>query len=323
MSDHIGSFLNLKRHITEASHKLEDILIVHAILHSLLCSNIWDIVKQNLLDKGKDLTLDVLTAELISVYDYSKHDHLADEKNKKAKSDQIALFTKPLSSSNDSRKRGKKAKYLNKEKKPRTQPIGTKCHVCGQEGHWAPKCTSKVNRDSSQPKVSANLAIEQLQSLGVREVGKMLMAFTDTISSADILLDCGTTSHMFTGREHFVTYTESSNEFVIVGSYNKVSVAGQDSVLFSVMLPSGRLSITLQDVLHIPHLGTNLVSLGTLHCKGASVQSFNKGLVIFKDGKELFRASLTGSTGTLYHIQYASPVTGTVYLAGGLFSMHL
>ena len=162
MSNHIWSFLNLKHRITEASHKLEDILVVHAILHFLPHSNIWDIVKWNLLDKGKGLTLDVLTAELISVYNYSEHDHLADKKDKKAKSDQIALFTKPSSSSNDSIKRGKKAKHLDKGKKPWTRPAGTKCHVCSQEGHWAPECTSKVNRDSSQPGVSANLAVEQL-----------------------------------------------------------------------------------------------------------------------------------------------------------------
>jgi len=118
MSDYIRSFLNLKHRITEASHKLEDILVIHAILHSLPYSNIWDIVKQNLLNKGKGLTLDVLTAELIFVYDYSEHDCLADEKDKKAKSDQIALFTKPSSSLNNPKKREKKAKHLNKGKKP-------------------------------------------------------------------------------------------------------------------------------------------------------------------------------------------------------------
>ena len=94
-------------------------------------------------------------------------------------------------------------------------------------------------------------------------------------------------------------------------------------VFFSTKLPSGRLSITLRDVLHIPYLGTNLVSLGAFHRKRASVQSFDKGLAIFKDDEELFKASLTGSTGTLYHIQCTFPVTGTAYLAGGLLSMHL
>ena len=45
MLDYIGSFLNSKRYITKAGHKLDDILVVYAILYSLPCSNIWDIVK--------------------------------------------------------------------------------------------------------------------------------------------------------------------------------------------------------------------------------------------------------------------------------------
>jgi len=56
MSDHISFFLNLKHYITEAGLKLDDILVVYAILYFLPCSNIWDIVKQNLLDKEKVLT---------------------------------------------------------------------------------------------------------------------------------------------------------------------------------------------------------------------------------------------------------------------------
>jgi len=107
--------LNLKCCIAEASHKLDDILIIHAILHSLPHSNIWDIVKWNLLDKGKGLTLDILTAELISVYDYTECNCLADEKEKKAKSDYVVLFTKSTSSSNNPKKRGKKSNTLTKK----------------------------------------------------------------------------------------------------------------------------------------------------------------------------------------------------------------
>ena len=65
-------------------------------------------------------TLDILAVELISIYDYFGYDCFADKKDKKAKSDQIALFTKPLSSSNNSRKKKKKAKYFDKEKKTQT-----------------------------------------------------------------------------------------------------------------------------------------------------------------------------------------------------------
>jgi len=61
MSNHIWSFLNIKHCITKAGHKLDNILVINAILHSLSCSNIWDIVKHDLLDKGKSLTLNILT----------------------------------------------------------------------------------------------------------------------------------------------------------------------------------------------------------------------------------------------------------------------
>jgi len=128
---------------------------------------------------------------------------------------------------------------------------------------------------------------------------------------------------MFTRKELFITYIESSNKFVTVSGYNRVSVAGQGSVLFSAKLSSGRLNITLCDVLYISYLGTNLVSLGALYHQGVSVQSFDEGLVPFKDGEELVRAFLTGLTGTLYHIQCFSPVSDTACLAGGLLSIYL
>jgi len=105
MSDHIGSFLNLKHHIVEAGHKLDDILVVHAILHSLSHTNIWNIVRRNLLDKGKGLTLDILSAKLIFVHDYSERDCLANEKENMLKSEQTALFTKSSLFSTHSEKR--------------------------------------------------------------------------------------------------------------------------------------------------------------------------------------------------------------------------
>jgi len=50
------------------------------------------------------------------------------------------------------------------------------------------------------------------------------MVSTDTILSTNILLDCGTTLDIFISKEYFITYIESSNKFVTVGGYNKVSV---------------------------------------------------------------------------------------------------
>ena len=170
MSDHIDSFLNLKHHIIEAGHKLNDILVVHAILHSLSCTNIWDVIRHNLLDKGKGLTLDILSAKLISVHDYSERDRLANEKANMLKSEQMALFTKSSSSSTHSEKRPWRGKSNDK---PPIRPSSTKCHICGKEGHWAPECCSKsIRRNNSyHPESSVNLAVEHIPLLGEHKVG--------------------------------------------------------------------------------------------------------------------------------------------------------
>jgi len=115
---------------------LDNILVVHAILYSLPCSNIWDVVRQNLLDKGNNLTLDLLTAKLILVYGYSKRDCLANESKKEVKSKQMALFTKSILSSNNSGKRVKSGDKSNdKAKKPKAHSSDNKCHFCGKLGH--------------------------------------------------------------------------------------------------------------------------------------------------------------------------------------------
>ena len=103
-------------------------------------------------------------------------------------------------------------------------------------------------------------------------------------------------------RKYFTNYAKSSNEFVTVGGRNRVPVAGRGSIHFTALLPNGRLNIILHDVLHIPHLGANLVSLGALHHQGVSIRSLDNSLVLSKDGEELFRASLTNSASALYHI---------------------
>jgi len=176
MSDHIGSFLYLRRRINDSGQTLDDIHVIHAILLSLLHSSLWDIVKQNLLDKGMALTLDIVTAELLSVHNRTEREHILDEMEKRQKSDQMALIAKSsLNSSARGSTPGTKKKFKKGKFKPWKQPTDTTCHNCGEKGHWSSDCPKKGESrdDHSKPGGSAHIAI---QSSGSREVGKMLMA---------------------------------------------------------------------------------------------------------------------------------------------------
>jgi len=131
------------------------------------------IVKQNLFDKEKVLTLDLLSAELISVHDHAEHDCQANKNEKKSKSNQMLLLVKSALFLSYSGRRGRRrSRSGNRLRQSRGHPMGTKCYICNQEGHWAFECpTNKSNnegskRETHQFRGSANIAIDHLQSLG-------------------------------------------------------------------------------------------------------------------------------------------------------------
>ena len=87
MSKHIGFFLHLCHHINDSGQKLDNIYIVHVILLSLPQSGVWNVVKQNLLDKDTILNLNIVTAELLSVHNHIEREHNIEETEKKQKAE--------------------------------------------------------------------------------------------------------------------------------------------------------------------------------------------------------------------------------------------
>jgi len=79
------------------------------------------------------------------------------------------------------------------------------------------------------------LAVESSQSVGDnREVGMVWMAMNNTgLGLRGLLLDSRASSHMFSERERFISYTETNDgQLVTVGSLNHISVIGHGSVSF-------------------------------------------------------------------------------------------
>jgi len=139
-----------------------------------------------------------------------------------------------------------------------------------------------------------------------------------------ILLDCAATSHMFSEQHLFSSYQPlTNNEYVTVGGCNRVPVTSIGSVTLTIILPNGTSKLILTNTLYIPTLGTDLISLEVLHHKDALVQSWEKGLMISKDGKDLFTAVLGRSTGMLYQVQYVDASNRSAFVAEATSSMRL
>jgi len=141
-----------------------------------------------------------------------------------------------------------------------------------------------------------------------REVGMVWMVMNNTgLGLQGLLLDSGAFSHMFSERERFISYTEANDgQLVTVSGLNHTPVVSHGSVSFRAKLLSGQITlVTLQNVLHVPSLGANLVSLGVLQHEGASYSSQNDGVIVSLGDQELFYAVLKNTGGFLYFITCA------------------
>lgn len=132
-----------------------------------------------------------------------------------------------------------------------------------------------------------------------------------------LLLDCAASCHMFANRQFFMLYEPLKDEYVTVGGSHKVPVKGQGVVRFRAKLHGEQLcNITLTEVLHIPALGANLVSLGTLQRAGAKLWGMDYGwnairYPICRDcracclcHRSLYNAPLASSDGALEPFNY-------------------
>jgi hypothetical protein len=305
MSDHIGNVLSICRKITDSGQVIDETLIVHTLLSSLPSSASWNVVKQNLLSCGTNLDLDIITTELLAAYNRITH-------NSNKKTRQLALYSNDPGNQNKNWNKGNGQKNFNKPKKCGAKPDDI-CHNCGGKGHWRPDCCKPKK---PKPVGTANLILGKVKKHDNEkpiDVGKVFMAVSEPKGMpSGLILDSAATCHMMSQQNLFANYNPIEGQFIDIGGCHQVPVAGIVSVVFQAILSNGTRDVCLNDVLHIPHLGANLVSLGLLQRVGASFGSNNLGLCLTYKDEEFLNANLVGDEGTLYCIQCQTfnPVLG-------------
>jgi len=109
------------------------------------------------------------------------------------------------------------------------------------------------------------LAIDHLQFSKDYKIRKILIVFADTVSRSVLFLDYTATLHIFSDQNLFISYYDLiDDEYITVGGKHHILVSDIGSVKITVILPHSSSILTFNNVLFIPLLGTNLISLGTL-----------------------------------------------------------
>lgn len=134
--------------------------------------------------------------------------------------------------------------------------------------------------------------------------------------------DSGTTDHMCANQTYFVNLSNTPNTWVTVGNGQRVPVLGIGDCIFHALKPNGDYRrIVLPDVLYVPHLRANLISISAFAEAGYTCKFEAKGnddgplkasIVDTTNDKTLF--TMTNKHG-LYHLDLAYPKHDASYMA--------
>jgi hypothetical protein len=152
------------------------------------------------------------------------------------------------------------------------------CYVCGKSGHYAPQCRHR-KRNGNPPKAGANLADAEGDDDMIAAVVSQVNMVTNMTKW---VVDSGATRHICANRDAFTSYSSVGDDEaqVYLGDSRTAAVNGKGKVLLK---PTSRKTLALSDVLHVPSIRTNLISLALLNKVGVKVSFESDKIVMTKN----------------------------------------
>lgn len=188
-----------------------------------------------------------------------------------------------------------------------------RCHHCGKRGHLKRNCRkleAEKEQKSSQQQHAANKSATKgdndsssSESEGAGVVIHALSASESEQRDAWII-DSGATCHMCHNKELFIKLETLKQPLeVILGDGRARSATAKGNVVLNMLLPNGKTTrCELQEVLYVPKLSLNLLSISKATQKG-KVAKFTKTACYVLDRQHTLLAQAI-KRGQLYYLRY-------------------
>ena len=259
MEAHIRNFTAAKRRLEEHGVALGD--VVYRTLFLLSMPTRYDMTV-TALEGMPDMTLEAVQNRLLE--EHRKRTNFAGGMV------MSALLT------NQQRKPGKS------HQKAGSQRSKLKCSACGKIGHvdttcWQKHPELKPSKKGASINENAHFAFSTTSFIA-SEAGGTLNHW---------ILDSGASEHFTPYRELYSTYEPLGNPAEVRTAKGKLKGIGIGSIHLIVEGHAGaQVKVTLEKVLHVPGMDSNLLSSNAMLAKGLEVRMHpTKGTNIFKDGK--------------------------------------
>lgn len=133
-----------------------------------------------------------------------------------------------------------------------------KCFICKKTGHYATKCPLKTAKNEKQ-----NNTCEKAWN------GTLLTAFAVDINSNVWYVDSGATCHMTNNKNILQNYVVDTPRLVTVANNQRLQSEGHGDV--ELLLKGHKTTTKIHEVVYVPGLSTNLISVGKMTAKGLEV----------------------------------------------------
>ena len=192
---------------------------------------------------------------------------------------------------------------------------GPQCYGCKRFGHIQRNCPERPHHDSDhskRAKVKKGRKNEAAHQTSVKsggsdsdEVGlvtRQLLSATDSSEADEWIIDSGATCHMCNDRKSFVKITTlKKKQDVALGDGHTLSATETGDVTVKLILSDGKTKrCRLQNVLHVPELSYNLLSVSRIAETGKRVKFYpNECQILDRDDKVV---ALGVKRGNLYYL---------------------
>lgn len=202
-------------------------------------------------------------------------------------------------------------------KSPRRRYNGPPCTHCGRKSHGVDNCYAPGGKmEKSAPawyKPPGNMGGSGQQANAAttpatssQESARMANHVPDLTKSSGAILDSGSTSHMTNQKAYLELYTEFQSP-MLIGSAKSGSFLqslGHGNLTLKFILNGKISSYTLRDVLYVPELETDLVSVSKLEDDGLQLH-FRQSKCFLSNGSEEF--GYAERVGSLYRLRSTYP----------------